>query len=550
LCIGCFAQNRLQRVFGVEQGLHMKVLTYSGLLSVMLMLGCYPAALRDAYELPAETEAVQALPVTGVEEDKPPPGTPAETKVPLPNSEGSSTRTLPINLPTALRLAGVNPLDIALASERLQQAEAELQRAQVLWLPTIFLGADYFRHDGRIQDVAGHLFDTSKQSLMLGASPGVLFAVTDAIYAPLVARQVTAAKQSELQAVRNDVLLEVAEAYFAVQQARGEVLGLAATLQRTEDLGKRVDRLVEAGLVPGLERSRVTAEIARRRQALENAYERWKVASAELNRILRLEATALVVPLEPPHWRIELVEPNRDLDDLAAVALRNRPELASQRALVEATLTQVRQERWRPLLPTVVIRGAATNPGGTLAGGYFGGGLNDDLGAFGWRNSIDFQLLWQFQNLGLGNDAVVRQQEAVHQQALLQFFRLRDRILAQVVQAHAQLQSALRRVRLAEEELKQALATVQISLEGIQQTKAIGGVPILVIRPQEVVAAIGQLDQAYRDYYAAVADSNRAQFRLYHALGQPAQLLIESAARSEKPRSEAPAHDQPAKPQP
>lgn len=528
----------------------MKVLTYSGLLSMMLMLGCYPAALRDAYELPAETEAVQALPVTGVEEDKPPPGTPAETKVPLPNSEGSSTRTLPINLPTALRLAGVNPLDTALASERLQQAEAELQRAQVLWLPTIFLGADYFRHDGRIQDVAGHLFDTSKQSLMLGASPGVLFAVTDAIYAPLVARQVTAARQSELQAVRNDVLLEVAEAYFAVQQARGEVLGLAATLQRTEDLGKRVDRLVEAGLVPGLERSRVTAEIARRRQALENAYERWKVASAELNRILRLEATALVVPLEPPHWRIELVEPNRGLDDLAAVALRNRPELASQRALVEATLTQVRQERWRPLLPTVVIRGAATNPGGTLAGGYFGGGLNDDLGAFGWRNSIDFQLLWQFQNLGLGNDAVVRQQEAVHQQALLQFFRLRDRILAQVVQAHAQLQSALRRVRLAEEELKQALATVQISLEGIQQTKAIGGVPVLVIRPQEVVAAIGQLDQAYRDYYAAVADINRAQFRLYHALGQPAQLLIESAARSEKPRSEAPTHDQPAKPQP
>jgi hypothetical protein len=188
LCIGCFAQNRLQRVFGVEQGLHMKVLTYSGLLSMMLMLGCYPAALRDAYELPAEMEAVQALPVTGVEEDKPPPGTPAETKVPLPNSEGSSTRTLPINLPTALRLAGVNPLDIALASERWQEAEAELQRAQVLWLPTIFLGADYFRHDGRIQDVAGHLLDTSKQSLMLGASPGVLFAVTDAIYAPLVAR--------------------------------------------------------------------------------------------------------------------------------------------------------------------------------------------------------------------------------------------------------------------------------------------------------------------------------------------------------------------------
>src|SRR5262249_31262392 len=69
--------------------------------------------------------------------------------------------TLPISLPAALRLAGVRPLDIQLAQQRLEVAAAQLARAELLWLPSIYLGADYFRHDGQIQDVAGNVFGTS-----------------------------------------------------------------------------------------------------------------------------------------------------------------------------------------------------------------------------------------------------------------------------------------------------------------------------------------------------------------------------------------------------
>jgi hypothetical protein len=35
------------------------------------------------------------------------------------------------------------------------------------------------------------------------------------------------------------------------------------------------------------------------------------------------------------------------------------------------------------------------------------------------------------------------------------------------------------------------------------------------------------LAQAYTDYYGAVADFNRAQFRLYRALAYPAQVLLD-----------------------
>jgi hypothetical protein len=117
---------------------------------------------------------------------------PPSTQVKLPNvpSAEPEDRPLPINLPTALQLAGASPLDIALASQRLRAANAELQRANVLWLPTIYFGVDYFRHDGQLQDVTGNVLSTNKSSFMVGATPNVVFAVTDAIYAPLSAKQV------------------------------------------------------------------------------------------------------------------------------------------------------------------------------------------------------------------------------------------------------------------------------------------------------------------------------------------------------------------------
>ena len=51
------------------------------------------------------------------------------------------------------------------------------------------------------------------------------------------------------------------------------------------------------------------------------------------------------------------------------------------------------------------------------------------------------------------------------------------------------------------------------------------GAIALLVRPQEAVAAVQALAQAYNDFYGAVADYDRAQFRLYHALGNPAQAL-------------------------
>ena len=76
--------------------------------------------------------------------------------------------------------------------------------------------------------------------------------------------------------------------------------------------------------------------------------------------------------------------------------------------------------------------------------------------------------------------------------------------------------------------MKDAQTLVRENLAALGQTKRLGeGGPIqLLVRPQEVVAAVQMLQQAYVDFYLSINDYNRAQFQLYRALGQPAQLVL------------------------
>jgi outer membrane protein TolC len=438
-------------------------------------------------------------------------------RVPAAAGQG---RPLPINLPAALALAGASPIDIQIANERLEAAAAALERADLMWLPNISVGVDYFRHDGRIQDVAGTVFTTSRSSLLLGAGPNAVVPVTEAIYAPLVARQVVEARRAEAQTARNDTMLRVAEAYFNVQQARGEVAGSIESLRRAEELVS-ITQKVAPELAPSVEVNRARSESARRRYAVESAYERWQVAAAELTRLLRLEPGTLVEPAEEPALAVQLVDVSVAPDQLIPIALTHRPELAAHQAAIQAALARVEQEAARPYLPTLALRGVASQTPG-LAAGYFGGGLNDQMSNFGPRFSVDLQAVWEFQNLGFGNQTLVREREAESRQALLQLIRTQDQVTAEVVQAHARAKRAANRLRVALQGVADAAESAEKSLRGLVPGKRVGEQLVLLVRPQEAVAAVAALDQAYRDYYAAVGDHNRAQYQLYRAMGQPA----------------------------
>jgi len=430
---------------------------------------------------------------------------------------------LPINLATALRLSNARPLVIALAETAVQQAAALYQGTKVVWLPDLNAGLEYYRHSGADQTTDGTVIFDAKNAFAAGGGATLVFGVTDAIFLPLAARQVLAARQWDVQSARNEALLTVAVAYFDVEQARGNLAAARDAVAKGEDLRKRIASLAR-GLVAEIEVDRARTTLADLQQQVEAARAAWRVASARLTRVLRLNPGSVVVPLEPPHLQITLVAPGYAVDDLIPIGLMNRPELASQRALVQATLYRLRQEKLRPLLPSAVLEGA-TGPGGAFNGVIFGGGRNDGVETWGGRFDVGMGLVWTLKNFGLGNRALVRERSAEQQAAVIQLFDIQDRVAQEVVQAEAELEAAAAQVGEAASEVKEAVFTYQGNVKGLGQPRPAGDLLQLIIRPQEAVAALEALIRAYKNYYSAVNGYNRAEFRLYYALGYPSRIL-------------------------
>jgi outer membrane protein TolC len=446
-----------------------------------------------------------------------------------PAAPAATDRPLPINLATALCLSNARPLVIAFAENSVELAAVQLQHAKVLWLPNFNTGVDYYRHDGYIQETQGPVIDISKSSLAVGAGATLDLGITDAIFLPLAARQELSSREFDLEAARNDALATVATAYFDVQEARGRLAGNLDAIAKGKELEKQVKGLAgggaAGGLVPQVEIDRVLALLYDLEQESAASRAAWQTSSARLNRVLRLNPGAVVVPIEPPQLQVTLIPPGRPVDDLIPVGLLNRPELASHKALVQATLERLRQERLRPLLPSVVL-GGGSGPGGAFTGGLFEGSPNNDPYVGGARFDIELSAVWTLDNLGAGNRALVRERSVQQQRALLGLFDTQDRVAEEVVQAHAQLEAAAVQVGQAEAEVREANITLAGTRIGLREPLPVGGLLQLVNRPQEAVAALQQLDRAYDVYFAAVNGYNRAQFQLYRAMGYPARSLI------------------------
>jgi outer membrane protein TolC len=455
---------------------------------------------------------------------QPIPG-PAEAGLPVGGMDAQSPRGLAINLAAAMQLAGVRPLDIEAAIVQVRQSLALQLQARALLIPTLNGGLDYFRHDGVAQNLfEGNLFQKDRQSLFVGGGPSLFVGLTDAIFNPLWARRVVAARQADVQTARNDVLFTVSQTFFELQSARGRLLGVGASIARAEMLVNFTKGLAPSLIAP-LEINRAQAELQSLRQTQQVAIRDWRVASARLAEVLLLEPDTLLEPVEPPFLQVTLISCDQSAKELVPVAVNNRPEISSRRELVAAASELLRREQKRPFLPNLVIT-SPTTTSGLLAAGNLSAGPNAQLNTNGSGQSIDLSAVWQLQNGGIGNIGRIREQRADRDLAAIDFTRTVFRVKAEVTQAVARLQTARIRVVETAEGVRQAIESADKNFIGLRETaRPAGELLRLIVRPQEVVAAIIALETAYEQYAPAVNEYNTAQFDLYRALGQPAQWV-------------------------
>ena len=457
----------------------------------------------------------------------------------------------PINLATALRLSDARPLIVAAAQASVWVAEAQLTRAKVLWVPTLTLGGDYVRHDGGGPDFnKGVLTSPSVNYFYAGGGLDVsnsgLFQfinLTDAFFEPLVAQRVLNSRQWDIQTAKNDALLLTADTYFRVHQHRGMYAGALYCVERGRNLVQQIASLSDE-LVSKFELERARNLVADLEQQAVSARQAWRVQSANLTRVLRLNPLAVVVPLEHDHLQLTLIDPAQSLPDLQKIALTNRPELASQRELVQAAAERISREKFRPLLPIVIV-GGFQNPGGMMTqAGIFGLGPNSSLNQWAGRDDVSLQLVWQLDAFGIGNLARIKGQRGGQSETFVRLYKIQDKVAAEVTEAQANLQSAAARVSQADRSLRTAIIAYNGNVEGLRNTTRYGDVLVLIYRPQEVVYALRLMKLAFDEYFTTVAEYNRAQFELFHALGYPANVIayLRSPGNIEPVDTERPAY--------
>jgi len=115
-----------------------------------------------------------------------------------------------IDLPTTLRLAGAQNLDVQIARERLTEAKANHAAAVAQFFPWISPSFVYRQHDDKLQDSPGNIIDVHKYSYEPGALLAARVDIGDALYKSLAAKQLVKAADNALEAQRQDSIITAA----------------------------------------------------------------------------------------------------------------------------------------------------------------------------------------------------------------------------------------------------------------------------------------------------------------------------------------------------
>ena len=236
-------------------------------------------------------------------------------------------------------------------------------------------------------------------------------------------------------------------------------------------------------------------------QAAEEEVVAW---AAELSRRLSADPSIRLRPEPGTPPLIHLVDERIALASLLETALASRPEIAA-RSDIARNETRLRQERVRPLVPTIAVG---------VSAGDFGGGSNVAgyrFSHFSGRTDIDVLAVWTLQNLGFGNVAAQNKVRAEIGQAEAYRLAMYEQVRREVAEALAQSKANRQQMDIARRRVETAGAAYRQDLERTKDP-ALG-------RVIEVLRSLNLLASARQDLVQSMVGYSQAQFQLYVAIG-------------------------------
>jgi outer membrane protein TolC len=416
-------------------------------------------------------------------------------------AQTTSTQPYVIDLPTALKLAKAQNLDVQIARTRLEEAKANHGSAMAKFLPWLSAGFSWRRHEGRTQAVDGTLIDTDKQSMSFGPTITAQVDLGDAIYTTLAAKQIITAADAALMTQQQDSTLAAASAYFDLLKAQALVEVQQQALQASDTYQQQINSGVSAGVVFKGDALRVQTQTERYRLSLTQAEQQQALQATRLAQLLHLDPSVALVPQDKDLVPIELVKQDNAVEQLLPQALSASPEIKQSQALAEAARKNKSNTVYGPLIPSI---------GAQAFLGEFGGGRDSTGGNYGSSKDYALGLSWRIGPGGLFDFTRIKASNARLNAAELTVEKTTDSIKRQLIDAHTRLQSFKQQLDSSRNNVSAATETLRLTRE----RKQLGvGIVLEDIQAQQEVA------RAQAEYLGVITDYNKAQYELSKLLG-------------------------------
>jgi outer membrane protein TolC len=431
----------------------------------------------------------------------------------------------PIDLGTALRLAGTENPELLLARQRILEATALRQLAAAQLLPNLNVGTNLDSHSGVLQQSSGNILQIHRDSLYLGFGanavaagtvniPGLSYTlnVGEAWFGFLTARQQVRTARADTDAVRNDVMLRVCLAYLELLRADGHRVIAAKNRGEAVELARITAAFAQTGQGRKADADRAAVELRKRDTELTQAEADTLTSSARLCQLLNLDPATRLKPIDGWVVPTPLVPDPIPLPELLAIALLQRPELAARRSEVKTALYELSLAKVLPFSPNVIVGFSAGDFGGSSTSSAPGSTGNPQFGNLDGRSDFDVVVFWTFRNMGVGNVALIRAADSRMKQARLRELETLNAVRADVAEAHARVAARFLQIDATENAVRSSSDAFR---EDFTRVKGGQGLPL------EAVDSLRLLGRSRYEYLDTIIDYNRAQFQLWVALGRP-----------------------------
>jgi outer membrane protein TolC len=424
-----------------------------------------------------------------------------------PNGPRDQGKALPISLDTVFRLAEDQNGKIAIAREQLNEAFAAKDLADKSWVPDLFVGTTYFRHEGGIPDFQGFLIHSSYGSFLVGPTIQGTFDLRDFAYRKIDAERKIWQQRGEISKLTAENLLDAASTYIDLLAAR---TGEALSLKHEEEIQKLLEKTQKLAKVePGfqIEVFRIQGQLDGQKQITRKMREGSRSAAAKLIYLLGLDPDAELVPVDSKLKTFTLVDDSVPAGRLVERALSQGPGIREMTGLLslidDAAAKSKGLAQFIPVVQIGVAEGAlGTGPGDSMK----------------WDNSLNAAVTVGWR-LGQFFTAPERRRlaDSKMMQAQLGFQELRGKLTFGVREALEASHSGNEQKKLGVSQVDQSLEAYRKSVKRFDLFKLRKFNPV---PPSEVLMSLGTLAGAEANLIHAVRDHDKAQLRLFVLTGQ------------------------------